>query len=117
MYVIPKLLDDVSLYYISALQQCKSSRGGMIELSDQMQHYHPVSKPPPPPQSPLLLPITLNIWIYFTRSRRVKQKPSVKVVLMCVMKWSKEMPTSDGPENGFSVDNVKTEKACAKKLV
>lgn len=40
----------------------------------------------------------------------MKQKLSADVVSMYVMKWSKEMPPSDGPGNNISVDNIKSEK-------
>lgn len=47
----------------------------------------------------------------------MKQKLSVEVVLMCVMKWSKEMPPSDGPGNNISVVNIKSEKPSAEMKV
>lgn len=99
------------LYYISALSRANAA-GGMIELFHLMQYYHPVSKTQLLPQSPLLLSITLNIWIHFRRSGLVKQKLSVEVVLMCVMKWSKEMPPSHRAENNISVDNVSLRALC-----
>lgn len=44
----------------------------------------------------------------------MRQKLSVEVVLMCAMKWSKEMPPSDGPGNNISVDKIKSEKPSAE---
>ncbi len=44
----------------------------------------------------------------------MRQKLSVEVVLMCVMKWSKEMPPSHRPGNNISVDNIKSEKPSAE---
>ena len=44
----------------------------------------------------------------------MKQKLSVEVVLMCVMKWGKEMPPLDGTGNNISVDNTESEKPSAE---
>lgn len=44
----------------------------------------------------------------------MKQKLSVEVVLMCVMKWSKEMPPWDRGGNNISADNVKPENRSAE---
>lgn len=40
----------------------------------------------------------------------MKRKLSVEVVLMCVMRWSKEMPASDGRGNNIPVDRIESEK-------
>lgn len=66
------------------------------------------------PQSPLLLSITWNIWIRFRRSWLVKQKLSVEVVLMSMMKWAKEMPPLDGPGNSISAGNIRSEQPSAE---
>lgn len=44
----------------------------------------------------------------------MKQKLSVEVVLMCVMKWGREMPPVDGTGNNISVDDTESEKPSAE---